>query len=200
LQGVRQADPLQRELLKQLTPGRIREVERGAAVELEQVEGEEGRGRPGGRDSRRPAMRAKPTAQPLEVRMAIGPEAHQLTVQDHSSSAEIVRDGEAPGTRRCSLDPAVERRQRWRQSQRSCACMPSNFTSRAQSSPSGTVPGRANMGLTKAGNLTVWLTPRTLAAAGGERLCSGRPLGENAAYSDAGDAGYGDETTILAIV
>ncbi len=107
---------------------------------------------------------------------------------------------EAPGTRRCSLDPAVSAGRGGGSPSGSCARMPSNFTSRAQSSPSGTVPGRANMGLTKAGNLTVWLTPRTLAAAGGERLCSGRPLGENAAYSDAGDAGYGDETTILAIV
>jgi len=82
---------LQLELLKQLTPGRIREVEGGAASEVKRVEGQERRRRSGGRQSRRPPVRAKPPAEALEVGLTVGAEADQLAVQDRSPGAERVR-------------------------------------------------------------------------------------------------------------
>jgi hypothetical protein len=77
--------------------------------------------------------------------------------------------------------------------------MPSNFTSSAHPSPSGTAPERANIGLTKLGNVTVWLTPRTLMAAGVSALLSRSTARRERGTLQAGDAGCGDETTILLI-
>ena len=82
---------LEREPLEQVTARGVWQVERGVAVEMEYVEREEARGRPGQGDGCCAAVRAKPPTQALEVGLTVGAEADELPVENHAPAAERLR-------------------------------------------------------------------------------------------------------------
>jgi hypothetical protein len=100
LRGVRQAGPSSSKPLEQLAPGREGEAQRGAAVEVQQIEGEEGRGRPARSQGGGPPVRAQPCAHALEVRVAVVADADELAVDDYPPLPE--RAGERAQLGECA--------------------------------------------------------------------------------------------------